>query len=81
MQSVTEELNESKNKIIQLEESLDNLQVDHFDATKLNAAIESDKIAAARSMAQNAELKLQIEELQRTFIQMVNFITFSFFLS
>lgn len=51
--------------------SLERLQSETPDATNLLASIESDKIAASRAMAQNQELKMQLEEIQKAFVQLV----------
>ena len=35
--------------------------------------MQNDKSAASRAIAQNRQLKLQLEELEKAFIQLVNF--------
>jgi hypothetical protein len=36
-------------------------------------AMQSDKSAASRAIAQNRQLKMQLEELEKAFIQLVKF--------
>lgn len=65
------ELLEKKNVIEELEGTIERLRVDQPDNAKLLAAIESDKVAAARAVSQNRQLKEQLEEMQNAFIKMV----------
>ena len=46
------------------------------DTSQLLAALQSDKVAAARALTQNKQLKEQLEELQNGFVLVVNFIIF-----
>lgn len=55
-----------------MEEEINRLHSNQPDNAKLLATIESDKVAASRAVAQNGELKKQLEEMQQAFIQMVN---------
>ncbi|GJQ85728.1 putative golgin subfamily A member 2-like protein 5 [Trypoxylus dichotomus] len=66
------ELELRKEEITQLEEEVNRLQSNQPDNAKLLATIESDKVAASRAVAQNAELKKQLEEIQQAFIQISN---------
>ena len=52
-------------------EMLEQSQQDDLKHDELMAAIESDKVAASRAMAQNAKLKDQLEELELAVIQLV----------
>ncbi|XP_039280277.1 golgin subfamily A member 2 [Nilaparvata lugens] len=59
-------------RIEELERSLERLESDRPDVSRLQAAIESDKVAASRAVAQNSDLKKQLEELQDAFIKLSN---------
>ena len=52
---------------------MERVQADRPDSKNLLASMESDKIAAARAVAQNQELKQQLEEIQRAFVQVVKY--------
>ena len=65
------ELETKKYEVIQLEELIVDLRNEQPDNVKLLKVIESDKVAAARAVAQNQELKKQLEEMQDVFIKMV----------
>lgn len=60
----------------QLELTVERLQCDRPDAAKIMATIESEKVAASRAVSQNVELKQQLEEMQRAFVQIVSFSYF-----
>lgn len=51
--------------------TIERLQLEKPDAAKLIAEMESDKVAASRAVLQNQDLKSQLEEMQRAFVQMV----------
>lgn len=51
---------------------LERFEGDQPDKDKLLAAMESDKVAAARAVGQNQRLKQQLEELQDGFVKMVS---------
>lgn len=53
-------------------ERLQAAQQSPTDAQSLIASIESDKVAASRAVAQNVELKQQLDEIQLAFIQIVS---------
>lgn len=57
--------------IERLELTMERIQAESPDASNLLAAIESDKIAASRAVAQNQQLKSQLDEIQKAYIQLV----------
>ncbi|XP_075214330.1 Golgi matrix protein 130 kD isoform X2 [Lycorma delicatula] len=65
-------LEECSSRVMHLERTIERLEADHPDAGLLQAAIESDKVAASRAIAQNTDLKKQLEELQDAFIKLSN---------
>lgn len=58
-------------KIAELQLALERLQLEKPDVAKLMAEIESGKVGASRAVAQNMELKAQLEEMQKAFVQIV----------
>lgn len=66
------QLESAKSHVEYLENMVDRLKSDQPDAKSLNASMESDKVAAARAVSQNVELKQQLEEIQRAFVQLVS---------
>lgn len=70
--NILKELEERNAKIEELESILERFEDDQLDKNKLLAAMESDKVAAARAVGQNQQLKVQLEELQGGFIKMVS---------
>ncbi|KAF2897178.1 hypothetical protein ILUMI_09006 [Ignelater luminosus] len=66
------EIENNKELIEKLEGNLERVQGDQPDNVKLLAAMESDKVAAARAVTQNSELKQQLEEMQQAFVRMSN---------
>lgn len=68
---IFKELELRKEEVTQLDEEINRLQSNQPDNVKLLATIESDKVAASRAVAQNAELKKQLEEIEQAFIQIV----------
>ena len=54
-----------------LEMKLERTKTEEVDTSRLLAAMQSDKVAAARALTQNKQLKEQLEELQSGFIIMV----------
>lgn len=66
------QLESAKSHVERLENMVDRLKSDQPDAKSLNASMESDKVAAARAVSQNVELKQQLEEIQRAFVQLVS---------
>ncbi|XP_063702583.1 golgin subfamily A member 2 [Culicoides brevitarsis] len=65
-------LDEAKDQLSSLELTNERLQTDKPDAGKLIAEIENYKVAASRAMSQNSDLKNQLEEMQRVFVQLSN---------
>lgn len=65
-------LDEILDQVSSLELTNERLQSDKPDAGKLIAEIENYKVAASRAMTQNADLKNQLEEMQRVFVQLSN---------
>jgi hypothetical protein len=71
-ENIQRELEERSAKIDELESMLERFEDDQLDKDKLLAAMESDKVAAARAVGQNQQLKKQLEELQDGFVKMVS---------
>lgn len=67
-----QKLESAKSQLEHLETTIDRLQSEQPDAKSLNASMESDKVAAARAVSQNVELKQQLEEIQLAFVQVVS---------
>lgn len=66
-------INEKDEFIRNLENKLEQIESVQPDSSRLNASIESDKIAASRAVLQNQELKFQLDEIQKAFVQVVSF--------
>lgn len=64
-------LAEQSSKLEALETAADRHSFQEIDTTQLLQTMQSDKIAAARALSQNKQLKEQLEELQNGFIMMV----------
>lgn len=71
-ENILRELEERSAKIDKLESMLERFEDDQLDKNKLLAAMESDKVAAARAVGQNQQLKEQLKELQDGFVKMVS---------
>lgn len=65
------QLQEKITSLSDLESTLERIQSERPDSKSLIASIESDKIAASRAMSQNQDLKQQLEEMQKAFVQVV----------
>lgn len=65
------ELLEKDAKLSEIESDLERLKADRPDTSNILATIESDKVAASRAMAQNQELRKQLEEMQQAFVHLV----------
>ncbi|XP_058064758.1 golgin subfamily A member 2, partial [Anopheles bellator] len=65
-------LKQSEEQIELLQLTVERLQLDKPDVAKLLAEIESGKVGASRAVTQNNELKAQLEEMQRAFVQISN---------
>lgn len=64
---------ETKGESIQeLETRLEEMRTNQPDNAKLLAIMESDKVAAARAVAQNTELKKQMDSMQEVFMKLVS---------
>lgn len=59
-------------KIGEFESELERLRTDRPDTSNILATMESDKVAASRAMAQNQELRKQLEEMQQAYVQVVS---------
>ena len=68
-------LKEKEEVISELEKSVNRLKEEQIDHSRLVETMQSDKIAASRAVAQNRELKKQLEELQNGFVSMVGFFS------
>lgn len=66
------QLQEKLHALSELESTLERIQSERPDSKNLIASIESDKIAASRAMSQNQDLKQQLEEIQKAFVQVVS---------
>lgn len=76
--SIQRQLQEKDTLMAELESTLERIQSERPDSKNLIASIESDKIAASRAMSQNQNLKQQLEEMQKAFVQVVNVFCFTF---
>uniref|UniRef100_A0A336KBF9 CSON003964 protein n=1 Tax=Culicoides sonorensis TaxID=179676 RepID=A0A336KBF9_CULSO len=65
-------LDETMDQINSMQLTIERLQSDKPDSGKIIAEIENYKVAASRAMTQNADLKSQLEEMQRVFVQLSN---------
>lgn len=65
------DLSSKKDCISELESLVERLRVAQPDTTKLLAELESDKVAAARAISQNADLKKKLQDMEDDFIKMV----------
>lgn len=70
--TLQQQLLEKDAKLTEIESELERLKTERPDTTNLLATIESDKVAASRAMAQNQELRKQLEEMQNAFVQVVS---------
>lgn len=65
------QINEKEAHISELMSALERLQIQTPDTSNLLATMESDKVAASRAVAQNQQLKLQLDEIQKAYVQLV----------
>lgn len=72
--TLQQHLLEKDAKLTEIESELERLRAERPDTSNLLATIESDKVAASRAMAQNQELRKQLEEMQQAFVQVVSLI-------
>lgn len=66
------ELDAKNDSLAQLESMVEQLRGNQPDSVKLLATMESDKVAAARAVAQNKELKEQMDSMQEVFLKLNN---------
>lgn len=71
IEMLEKELNSCKVSISQLESTVEQLRGSQPDNALLLATMESDKVAASRAMAQNNELKKQMEGMQEVMLKVV----------
>ncbi|CAH0557868.1 unnamed protein product [Brassicogethes aeneus] len=64
------ELNAKNESLSQLESMVEQLRGNQPDSVKLLATMESDKVAAARAVAQNKELKSQMDGMNEVFVKL-----------
>lgn len=75
-------MEEKLDTIDRLELTIERIQTESPNASNLLAAIESDKVAASRAVAQNQQLKSQLDEIQKAYIQLVRVkITYKYFVN
>lgn len=72
LRSTKEELTQSRNRVEELSQTIQLVQSEKPDSAKLNAAMESDKLAAQKATTQNAKMKLDLQHLEKAFEQMVS---------
>lgn len=65
-------LNDKDAQMSELTSAFERLKTETPDTGNLLATIESDKVAASRAVAQNQQLKLQLDEIQRAYVQLVS---------
>ncbi|XP_052897044.1 golgin subfamily A member 2 [Anopheles moucheti] len=66
------QIKQYEEQIAQLQLTVERLQLDKPDVAKLLVEIESGRVGASRAVTQNQELKSQLEEMQRAFVQISN---------
>lgn len=69
--TLQKELLEKEAKLSEIESELERLRTERPDTSNILATIESDKVAASRAMAQNQDLRQQLEEMQNAYVQVV----------
>uniref|UniRef100_A0A182N3C2 Golgin subfamily A conserved domain-containing protein n=1 Tax=Anopheles dirus TaxID=7168 RepID=A0A182N3C2_9DIPT len=72
MQDYEMQRKQYEDQIATLQLTVERLQLDKPDVAKLLAEIESGRVGASRAVTQNQELKSQLEEMQRAFVQISN---------
>lgn len=70
---------EKDTKLTELSAEMEIVKAECPNTSGVLATMESDKLAASKSMTQNQELKKQLDEIQRAYIQVVGFKLFSYF--
>lgn len=69
--TLQQQLLEKDAKLTEIESELERLKTERPDTSNILATLESDKVAASRAMAQNQELRKQLEEMQQAYVQVV----------
>lgn len=69
--AMQQQLLEKDAKLTDIESELERLRTERPDTSNILATMESDKVAASRAMAQNQELRKQLEEMQQAYVQVV----------
>lgn len=64
---------EKHTKLAELSAEIEKFQDECPNTSGVLATMESDKLAASKSMTQNQELKKQLDEIQKAYIQVVRF--------
>lgn len=77
--TLQKELLEKEAKLSEFESELERLRTERPDTSNILATIESDKVAASRAMAQNQDLRQQLEEMQNAYVQVVGAPKIPFF--
>lgn len=77
--TLQKELLEKEAKLSEFESELERLRTERPDTSNILATIESDKVAASRAMAQNQDLRQQLEEMQNAYVQVVGAPKIAFF--
>lgn len=72
---VKRNLDEKVDQLTAFELTIERLQLDKPDTGTLIAELESEKVAASRAVSQNTDLKNQLEEMQKAFVQIVRLQT------
>ncbi|KAH8395367.1 hypothetical protein KR222_003018 [Zaprionus bogoriensis] len=72
IKSQDDQLQLKEDALTELQQELQRLQTEQPDQVKLMATMESDKVAASRALSQNIEMKQQLDELQKRFVQLTN---------
>lgn len=78
LESLKQNLEEKLDTIDRLELTIERIRTESPDATNLLATIESDKVAASRAVSQNQDLKSQLDEIQKAYIQLVWYTSISY---
>lgn len=67
---------EKHTKLAELSAEIEKFKDECPNTSGVLATMESDKLAASKSMTQNQELKKQLDEIQKAYIQVVRFESF-----
>ncbi|XP_058460981.1 golgin subfamily A member 2 isoform X2 [Malaya genurostris] len=65
-------LRQNEERLAELQLTVDRLQLEKPNVEKLMIELESGKVGASRAVAQNMDLKSQLEEMQKAFVQISN---------